>query len=434
MSMNMAGDGNRPFTYRRALEALRNGVPNKDAVEILGCNQPKAESHFHELLAKAADLDNPPPTGSGMLVSGNFGSGKSHLLEHLEHQALSQNFVCSRVAISKETPLYNLDKVFRSAIDHGQLPDDRTGQMIDELGHGLELDSEEYARFFLWANAEDNGLNRIFPATLMVHERARDFDLVNDIRWFWSGNKLRVSRIKDGLRQITQLQSYSFRAPKARELPPQRLRFILELIKGAGYKGWVVLIDEIELVGFYSLLQRSKSYAELARWMGKASDEEYPGLVVVGTITEDFELRILNEKGDRDNVGPRLRARGDDATAARAETGIRILQREPMILDEPTPEVVQTAIDQIRNIYSIAYDWDAPPLVQTASGAGYERRMRYKVRSSINTWDLRRLYPDSRPETQGTEFRFGYEEDAALEQETKEEIEKTEGTPNSLNS
>ena len=184
--MNIDGDGNRAFTYRRALEALRNGVSSKDAVQILGSNQPQAESQFHDLLAKAADQDNPSPTGSGMLVSGEFGSGKSHLLEYLQHQALSQNFVCSRVTISQETPLYALDKVFRSAIDHGQLPDDLTGQMIEELGHGFKLNSEEYSRFFLWANREHNGLNRIFPATLIVHERANDFELLNDIRWFWS--------------------------------------------------------------------------------------------------------------------------------------------------------------------------------------------------------------------------------------------------------
>ncbi len=415
MSMNMAGDGNRAFTYRRALEALRNGVPSKDAVQILGCNQPQAESQFHDLLAKAADLDNPPPIGSGMLVSGEFGSGKSHLLEYLQHQALSQNFVCSRVTISKETPLYNLDKVFRSAIDHGRLPDDRTGQMIEELGHGFKIDSEEYSRFFLWANREHNGLSRIFPATLMVHERANDFELLNDIRWFWSGNKLSVPRIKDGLRRISQLQSYSFKAPKASELPPQRLRFVLELIKGAGYKGWVVLLDEIELVGSYSLLQRARSYAELARWTGRAPDEEYPGLVVVGTVAEDFEARILNEKGDRDYVGPRLRTRGDDATAARAEAGTLLLQQERYRLDEPTPEVVQTTVDRLRSIYSIAYNWDAPLMERRVSGAGYQRRMRFQVRASINEWDLMRLYPKARPDTEGTEFKISYEEDTALE-------------------
>ena len=97
----------------------------------------------------------------------------------------------------------------------------------------------------------------------------RNLDLNGEIESFWAGDRIKTPRVKDGLRQIGQQQSYSFPRPKAAELPPQRLRFATELIKGAGYKGWVVLLDEIELVGSYSLLQRGRSYAELTRWMGK---------------------------------------------------------------------------------------------------------------------------------------------------------------------
>ena len=31
---------------QRAIEALRNGVPNRDAVTVLGCNQPEIEDKF----------------------------------------------------------------------------------------------------------------------------------------------------------------------------------------------------------------------------------------------------------------------------------------------------------------------------------------------------------------------------------------------------
>lgn len=39
---------------RRALEALRNGVPNRDAVTALGCNQPEVERRFDAQLASAS--------------------------------------------------------------------------------------------------------------------------------------------------------------------------------------------------------------------------------------------------------------------------------------------------------------------------------------------------------------------------------------------
>ena len=134
--------GKRKFECRRALEALRNGVPNRDAVKILGCNQPDVESRFDDMLTQVPDTDNPPSSALGMVVSGDFGTGKSHLLNHLEDRALSKGFVCSKVVISKETPLYDLGKVFKSAVDNGRMPD-RSGRLIEELGHALKPDTQE---------------------------------------------------------------------------------------------------------------------------------------------------------------------------------------------------------------------------------------------------------------------------------------------------
>ena len=417
--------GNRKFKCLRALEALRNGVPNRDAVKLLGCNQPDAESRFDDMLTQVSDTDNPHSSAMGMVVSGDFGTGKSHLLNHLEDRALSKGFVCSKVVISKETPLYDLGKVFKSAVDNGRMPD-RSGRLIEELGHALKPDTQEYAKFFQWANeTKSNGLNQIFPASLLVHERSNDFELNNEIEYFWSGDRIKVSRVKDGLRQIGQLQSYSFRAPKATELPPQRLCFVIELIKAAGYKGWVLLLDEIELVGSYSQLQRGRSYAELTRWLGEAVDELYPGLVTVGTVTGDFAPFVISpggDKKDRDYVVPKLAVRYS-GIIPRAETGMRLLERECIPLVQPNDTEIQHTIDKLRDLYSAAYDWEAPNLKAESRGAGYQNRMRYKVRASINQWDLLRHYPDYVPETEGDEFRHTYVENVDLEKESKDDAD-----------
>ena len=313
--MTEINNGYSVLSCRRALEALRNGVPNREAVQLLGCSQPRAESQLQDLLRRASDPNELPTGALGMLVSGDFGTGKSHLLSHFEHRALSQGFVCSKVAISKETPLYDLGKVFKSAMDNGRMLD-RTGPLIEEIGLDLKPNTEEYASLFRWANSSPSSVHPIFPASLLVHERSNDLELNRTIESFWAGDKIKVSDVKNGLKQIRQQHSFSFRAPRAADLPPQRLRFATELIKGAGYRGWVILLDEIELVGQYSLLQRARSYSELSRWLGQASGEVNPGLVVVGTVTTDYALANIspeaNSKKDRDYAGQRLRARGDD--------------------------------------------------------------------------------------------------------------------------
>lgn len=414
----------RALACRRALEALRNGVPNGEAVRILGCSQPKAESNFSDLLAKAADGENPPPSALGMLVSGDFGSGKSHLLTHLERQAIEAGFVCSKVAVSKETPLYDLGKVFKSAVDNGRMPR-RSGRLIEELGQRLRPQQDAYAGFFLWANdAEASGLSPMFPASLLVHERSDDLQLNNEIEAFWAGERIRAALVKGGLRQIGQLQSYAFPAPRVAELPPQRLRFFVELVKAAGYKGWVVLLDEIELIGQYSLLQRGRSYAEIARWLGQNAGQPYPGLVTVGAVTEDFAVKVISADGkqDRDYVGAKLAGRYDDLIP-NAETGMRLLERECLPLNPLTDADVRRTLETLRSVYGDAYNWPAPLLPERARGAGHQNRMRYNVRAAINEWDLLRLYPDAQPDTESDEFRPGYEENPDLERETRDDAD-----------
>ena len=235
--MTALNDGHSVLSFRSALEALRNGVPNREAVQLLGCTQPRAERQFQDLLQRASNPAEPPTGGLGMLVSGDFGTGKSHLLSHFEHRALSQGFVCSKVAISKETPLYDLGKVFKSAMDNGRILD-RTGDPDRRNRRPAQL------RFRRVCQPLQPGPIRpavafilSFPASLLVHEMSNDLELSREIEAFWAGDRIRVGRVKDGLKQIRQQHSFSFRAPRATDLPPQRLRFATELIKGAGYRG-----------------------------------------------------------------------------------------------------------------------------------------------------------------------------------------------------
>ena len=93
---------------------------------------------------------------------------------------------------------------------------------------------------------------RYSPASLLVHERSNDIELDSEIENFWAGDKVYVSKVKGGLREIGQFKNYSFRAPKVRDLPPQRLSFYDRAYQGRRLQGlgWL-LLDEIELVAQY---------------------------------------------------------------------------------------------------------------------------------------------------------------------------------------
>ena len=425
--MPMQSNGDTTVVSRRAIEALRSGVPNRDAVRELGSSQPEAERQFIEMLERSTGFRRPLPATRGMLVSGDFGAGKSHLLAHFEQLALSKNFVSSRVVISKETPLYDLGKVFVSAVENGKIPG-RNGRFIEELSLALKPGTENYDLFSsaIAKAALDGDMSMIFPATRVVHERSQDQDIINEIESFWAGDRIAIPSVRKGLRSIGEAQNYRFSAPKAAELPLQRLRFAAELIRGAGYAGWVIFLDEIELIGNYSILQRGRSYAEVAHWMGHAPETNRSGLISVGAVTGDFVPAVIDADGkqDGDKIVPRLRDSARYGSLAKpAEAGMEVLKREVFALQPVRETDVEATLEKLREIYAKAYSWHPPSASMASETAGYMNQMRYKVRSAINEWDLLRLRPGYRPDIEAQEFQHDYGEDSDLEKPAADNAE-----------
>lgn len=395
---------------RRAIEALRAGVPSRDAVAALGSGQPAIEDRFDALRAAAED-----GTAGGLLLGGGFGSGKSHLLEHLAQIALDAGFTVSRVVISKETPLHDPVKVFRAAADSAV----RAGQArpaIVEAAASVGLDSRAYAELLRWASSSGAELNERFPATcaLFAHVRDRDAVFADTIQRFWSGDPIAVPELRRRLRELGE-QRPALPPVAAAELGRQRLRFASRLLTAAGSAGWVILFDEVELIGRYSLLQRAKSYAELARWMRGEHGGPCP-IAAVFAMTDDFEAAVITGRNDRELVPAKLRAKDTPeatALATAAQTGMRIIDRETHLLTPPDEKELKHAYDRVRELHGAAFDWRPPDV------GGLERlgatRMRQYVRAWINEWDMVRLDPGYRPDTEIVDLRSDYREDPRLE-------------------
>lgn len=383
---------------RRALEALRAGVPNRDAVAALGSQQTAVEDRFTELLGAIGDRPAGEPAG-GVLLSGGFGAGKSHVLEHLAHRALDAGFVVSKVVISKETALHDPAKVFAVAIADAQLPG-RSGSAIDEVATGLRTDSAEYAALYRWVHQDDAPVDSRFAASLFLYEYARgDAEFADRIVRFWAGDPLPVADLRRRLKEAGAAATYRLAAARERDLAVQRFRFVSRLITAAGYRGWVVLLDEVELIGRYSLLQRAKSYAEVARWVRGDRDDPDAPLGAVLTTVDDFEAQVLVGKNDLELIPKRLRMKAtteSELLAGLAETGMRVMERDQLRLQPPDRDQLDRTYSRLREIHGAAFGWD-PPDVE-----GLERlpsnRMRQYVRAWINEWDLRRLDPAYTPD------------------------------------
>lgn len=403
--------------YRKAVEALRSGVPNHAVAKHLGTTQEKIEERFLEALQENEEGVLNQIQVPGLLIDGNFGSGKSHLLEHLRWLAKEKNYVCSKVVISKETPLFDLHKIFRSAVDQSELPQIR-GNALTEAVLKIPNDTQKYTKFYRWASDPDSGLNDRFPASLHLYGKLQnDSDVCQRLVSFWSGDPITKSELKKYLKYIEAKTMYNITGIVQKELAFQRFKFIARLFTASGYSGWVLLLDEVELMGRYSILQRARAYADLAVLCGKIENQGFPGLITAAAITSDYGAVFFDKKDDENAIVKRLAEKleaKEPALISQAMTGIRMIQKESLPLDSPTKEQIHETYGKIKEMYGKAFDFEPPEL--SIEYAEASKGMRQYVRRWIQEWDLKRLYPYYSPDIEEKEIKMDYEEDAALEE------------------
>jgi hypothetical protein len=327
-------------------------------------------------------------------VRGGFGAGKSHLLTIFEHIALAEGFAVSRIVISKETPLYDPVKLLAGAAEAMRLPDE-LDRGIEPVARRLLRRRDDPTLLALEQRLESpDDLNLRFAATLFIYTRggASDQELADRVVRFWSGDVLGPGDIRRAVRDLERPGAYTLEPIKKRDLALQTLSFLPRLVRAAGLRGWILLIDEVELIGRYSRLQRGRSYAELARWLGALPADSRPGLLAVGAVSDDFDSEVLRggRTADLDDMVVYLAARGEDETAAAAQAGMKLI-RESELLASPVDPLLQRTYATLRSLHGAAYDW-APPDVTWPEALGTTPMRKY-VRAWINAWDVRRLYP-----------------------------------------
>ena len=405
---------------RRAVEALRSGVPSGAAARRLDSGQSALDEHFQALLGDSESEAREGRQCQGFLFRGGFGTGKSHLLTCFEQAALDAGFAVSRLVISKETPLNDPAKMLATAVEGLKVPD-IIGRGLEEVALRYRSRPDLPGREELRQRLGDGSFNSRFAATLFIYDEADDPEISDRMVRFWSGDKLAVTEIRRVLKELGHAASYPLEKITARELALQAFAFVPLLIRAAGWRGWVLLIDELELIGRYTRLARSRAYAELARWLGAAGDHR-PGLVALGAITDDFVQAMLIDKGDLDEVPRFLAGRGEEETGELAARGMRLIQ-DARLLRSPDEGVLRRTYDTLRDLHASAYMW-SPPDVAWPETLG-STAMRTFVRAWINAWDVRRLYPDF------VEGDHPYEVDQVTTDYREEPGPGTEGAPDS---
>ena len=380
---------------RSAIESLRSGVPNRNAVSQLGTTQHEVEDRFGESMDAVKEGKGVTP----MILSATFGAGKTHLLNYLQTLAAKEGFVTSAVVISPEMPLGNAHFVVKALSESAHAPN-QTGKALRALASGLKTDSEEYQELHSWAaNAK---IDDRFRALIHLYEafRADEEFRVNILNDF-EGRPILKTVLKGRLNQINEAAAYDLNGPRNAALGHDRIKLLSQFFKACGCKGWVILFDEMERVSKFSFNQRLAAYTELG-WWREAAEQTGSALLPVFTTASGFVAEsVTGGTHDKQKIVSSGLVQDDRDRLARL--GIELLEA-PIRLDTPTLEQEAQIVYRVKSIYETAYGESVPEMHTPRQDV--RTSIRSELRRWITLWDLHRYYPSYQPTVAVDELHF----------------------------
>jgi hypothetical protein len=396
-------------TARNAIEALRGGVPSRHAVSQLGTTQYAIRDQFQAALESVSAGRPAEP----LVISADFGIGKSHLLEYFQDIAEREQFVTSYTVVSPEMPLGSGHVVLKAIAEAARAPG-RMGKAIRELATDLNANPAAFASLRKWAQKAD--IHDRFRALLHLYEEFRaDEELRTQILEDFEGKPLGITVIRKKLKEIGQAAAYDLSGPRNPLLAHDRICVLAQFFRACGCQGIVVFFDELDRMARFTRRQRFSAYEELG-WWREIAKTTGAGILPVFAMTTGFvEDTVTGNRQDELQFVPIAFGVADGRDPQYGRRGIELLKADPARLESPTPEQEEEVRYRIKAIYEQAYGVTVRLLPTPASDA--HRSIRRKIRRWITEWDLMRYNPSYQPEVEGEDVMFGDGEISEAEME-----------------
>jgi len=309
--------GASTFQRRHLLERLREGLYDPLAVRLLTVHHEALDAKIQDdLLYAAADA------GRHLCLCGAYGQGKSHTLAYIHEYALHQGYVVSAINLDpRAVPLHQFRQVYRALLRAMTLPPAapaRTGAPVSFIN-----------AWQTWAGARTQdtadpamALAALLPATMphvfktllvalalptldipsgkRILTQYRDFrpaEFPWTLRRALYGEAVPVARLRAALkyRQVSFYRQASL-ALQGYEPFLHMTLALPRLFRTMGYRGWVVLFDEVETITQAPRPTRARSYRLLHHLL--CPEAPSPGLYPVFACTPDFFQRLQEEDYD----------------------------------------------------------------------------------------------------------------------------------------
>lgn len=346
---------------RSAIRRLRAGIVPPDSLEELSVGYEAVTSVIDESLNALSAKGRCAP----LFVRGEWGTGKSHMLEFVRTAAARRRIAHVRVDLNaRASPLNYPQRFYPWIAQSVAFGAERGIRSIVERAFVDESRRKALLQF-AWA-AESGALGAALKSIILASRELHSDVLVDGPGWDVVGG--------------VDLAPFDYKRLKALE----RIAMLARLLRALGGKGLVIVLDEVETVDqLWNRLSRMGAYQTLGALC--RSDATW----AVFGVTDRFGRRVQR---DLDN-GLLVYAPTDDASQflrTWRASGYRVVA-PPAVTDVHAEHLVDCIVGAYRSAYSDApIDRAEASAVLTAWKRNPSRNPRRLIRTLIDALDARR--------------------------------------------
>ena len=365
------------FNACRVIEALRSGVPSRAAGEYFSEARPAMMQKIQSRLEQVHESGR----SDGMIFTGRYGEGKTHLLGTVFGMAFAHNMVVSYVSLGKETPVDKPYLLFPKLIANTYLPGAAQPgfrQKLEDLTQGSSISGELLA--YAAKELETDKLYFLLKAFLGTQEEEERYAFLADLEGDFTTGQV----IKRSYRRITGTAAKFNQNFSKTKHGFDYFYFTSHLFKTLGYGGWVLLFDEAELLGGMGKKTRAKSYVQLQRFLKPSPKLE--GVFSLFAFSSSYAEDVIDAKKEFENAEAVFGEDRESLTAAKSV--LNGILNAPELMPLTREETLQVLLS-IQDFHGRAYGWkpevSADTIYQVTESGGY--LLRTRIRSAIEFFD-----------------------------------------------
>lgn len=379
---------------RRVVENLRSGVPSPQVAADFSMGREQLLRRVEEGIENAVAGEP-----GGVVLQANYGEGKTHTLHAIWNMATSKNCVVSLASLSKETTLDRPDRLYAKLVANTYLPNSYQPG-LDQLIASYHPGHRNTDHLLSWV---EKNLHPKVAAVL--RNRLQGQQVSAESLYKLDQDLAGIAIAQQELKAIHRLNfGETLKISPLFRVKANMFDYFLlleRLIRLAGFRAWVILLDEAELIGRLGRGGRAVSYAMLARLLGYGGQDQ-PRLAstyTVVAVSSNFQPEVLETRGDTAVAPEWLLARGRVEEAYLAREAIQALG-EAELLPSLTEDQLLPVMEQILVAHKTAYGWEpgisGRDLLQRVRqiAPSADAKLRTRIRIAIQWLDLCMQYDE----------------------------------------